>query len=374
MKSRLISLAGLASVAVLLVLGCSAAPAASPTAAPKAAEPTKAAAPAAAQPAAPTAAPQAQAAAKPTDVPAKKVDFPSGGRAISVIVPLAAGGGNDIEVRTLQPYLEKELGVPIQVTNQAGAGMQIGVTAAVQARPDGYTIGNANWPAIISLYLDPNRKAAFTRKSFQAVALHTAGPVAFAVKADSPYKTMQDLIDAAKKKPRAISIGNPGILSEPDLGAIRLQKLAGVEFNSVAFDGGAPGTNALLGGHLDVFGAGITTMLPMVKSGQIRFLAFFAPSGKKVLPDVPTMAELGYTGFESLDQYRGFFVPADTPREVVDALGGALKRASQNEEHIKKMADVAQVVTYMGPSEFSTFWDQMESSIKPAIEEALSRK
>ncbi|MHB8992847.1 MAG: hypothetical protein ACYC66_14590, partial [Chloroflexota bacterium] len=77
---------------------------------------------------------------------------------------------------------------------------------------------------------------------------------------------------------------------------------------------------------------------------------------------------------ESFDQFRGFFVPAGTPQEVVDALSGAMKRAMQNEEHVKKMADVAQVVTYMGPSEFSSLWDQMESTIKPVVDEALSKR
>ncbi len=369
MRARHTSLVVVAAMAVVLLLSvaCSSAPAASAPSSTSQPQATKAAS--TTQSAAPTAA--AQSAAKPTDVPAKKVDFPTKGRSIRIIVPFAAGGGSDIEVRTLQPYLEKELGVPVEVENKGGAGMQVGITEAAQARPDGYTIGNANWPAMISLYLEPDRKAAFNRKSFQAVALHTATPEAFVVKADSPYKTLKDLIDAAKQKPGTISVGNTGLLSSDHLGSLYLQKQAGTQFNIVSFDGAGPAGTALLGGHIDVLATGISSMMAMQKSGQVRFLAFFAEDGKKVSQDVPTMAEAGYKGFEAFGLYRGFFVPANTPQDVVAALDKAMKVAIQNEEQAKKLADVGQIVTYKNSAEFSSFWDEMETTVRPAVEEAL---
>jgi tripartite-type tricarboxylate transporter receptor subunit TctC len=147
-----------------------------------------------------------------------------------------------------------------------------------------------------------------------------------------------------------------------------------VEFNIVSFDGAGPASTALLGGHIDVLATGISSMMPMQKSGQVRFLGFFADDGKKVLPDVPTMAAAGYKGFDAFGLYRGFFVPAGTPPEVVSVLDKAMKTSIENGEQSKRMADVGQVVTYKNSAEFSAFWDQMESSIKPLVEEVLKTK
>src|SRR5450756_719438 len=164
-----------------LVAACSA-----PTAAPS---PTAAPAPKE-QAAAPTKAPEATKPAEPTKAaaPAKTVDFPEKGKSINWIIPYPAGGGSDVAVRITQPYFEKAIGATVNITNKGGAGSQVGITEAVKAKPDGYTVGHANWPTIITLYQDKDRKAAFSRKDFLPVAAHVTDPLAIAVKADSPYK------------------------------------------------------------------------------------------------------------------------------------------------------------------------------------------
>lgn len=348
----------LVPVAAALMLGLvaacsSAAPA--PTAAPKsAAEPTKAAAPAAA---APTAAPAAA-----------KATFPEKGKTISLVVPYDAGGGSDIAVRLLQPYLEKEIGTPIQVVNKAGAGSQVGITEAVKAKPDGYTVGHANWPTISTLYMDKDRNAAFSRKDFQPVAMHVADPLGISVKADSPIKDIKDLVEAAKKNPGKVSVGTSGLMSPEDFGFRMIQDQAGVKFNIVAFNGAAPGNTALAGGHIDAFGSGISSQISPHKAGTTRLIATFAPEGRGMVPGLTTMEDQGFKGFFGLS--RGWFVPAATPKDVVNALTAAFKTAEGNAEYSKKLAEQGQISKYLTPDEFSKYWDDQEKFVAPLVEQA----
>ena len=124
--------------------------------------------------------------------------FPEKGRTLTHIVAYPPGGGTDVTARLLAPMLEKELGIQVQVLNKGGAGGQIGFTELVRSKPDGYTIGNLILPTVITTYLDPTRKAVFSRKSFQLLALQDNDPGIIAVKATGPFKTLKDLIDAAK--------------------------------------------------------------------------------------------------------------------------------------------------------------------------------
>lgn len=360
--------AALASLALggLLLAACSAPAAPAPTAAPaKAAAPAATTAPAAA----PTSAPAATKPAAPaaTTAPAAAA-WPDKGRSISIIVPFAAGGGSDIAVRTLQPYLEKEIGVPITILNKGGAGSQVGVTEAVKSKPDGYTLGHANWPAISTLYMDPDRKAAFGRKDIQVVGMHVTDPLGIAVKADSPFKSIKDIVDAAKAKPESIKVGSAGgLLSPEDFGWRLLQKQAGIKLSIVVFDGAGPANTALLGGHIDVSGSGISSLVSPWKSGQTRIIATFAEEGKKVVPGIQTMKEIGYDGFFA--NSRGWFVPTGTPKEVVTTLTNAIKKAQENPEYVKKLEDQGQFSKYMGPEDFSKFWDDMEKFVAPLVED-----
>ncbi len=364
MKRLIVTFLAILVATTLLMGGCSSgATPAAPTKAPasSAAEPTKPAAPAAPAATAATAATAAPAAAP-------KVNFPEKGKTINLIIPYPAGGGSDIAVRVTAPLFEKEIGVPVQIVNKGGAGSQVGVTEAVKAKPDGYTIGHANWPTISTLYMDADRKAAFSRKDVQVVAMHVTDPLAIAVKADSPYKGIKDLVEAAKAKPGTIKVGTSGLMSPEDFAFRQLQKLTGVKFNIVAFDGAAPGNTALAGGHIDAFGSGISSQLSLAKSGQTRLIATFADEGRGMMPGLTTMEDQGYKGFFGLA--RGWFVPAGTPKEVVTVLTNAFKKAEEAEENKKKLLDVGQFSRYMTPEEFNSYWDKMEEFVKPLVEEA----
>lgn len=366
MKRLAVFLVATLALATLLTAGCSQSAPAQPTAATtKAAEPTKAPA------AAPTTAAAAATTAPATAVPAKKVNFPEKGKTITLVVGYAAGGGADIAARVLATALEKDLGTPVQVVNRAGANSQVAVTSVATAKPDGYTIGYGNFPTVPTLYMDPERKAAFGRKDLAPIALHVSDPNAITVKADSPFKTIKDVVDAAKANPEKVKAGTSGLMSPEDFAFIRLQKMAGIKLSVVAFDGAAPGFSALLGGHIDMEGSSVSSSYAHVKSGAARVIATLEPEGG-LLPGVKSMEDQGYKGFFGVS--RGFFVPAGTPKDVVDVLDGAMKRSMDTDDHKKKILDIGQVVTYKSAEQFAKYWDEAEAFVKPFIEDAQKNK
>ncbi len=357
------------SVTVLLALAITActsstAPASSATAKPEAA-PTKAA-----EPTKPAAAPQAAATAAPTAAPtvAPKVQFPEKGKPITIIVGAAAGGANDVAARLLAPLMEKELGTPVQVVNKPGAGWQVGYTELTHSKPDGYTIGYTPMPSVQAVYLDPDRKATFGRKDFQPLAMHVVDPGAVAVKADSPYKTIKDVIEAAKANPGKVPVSDTGVLGDDHLTILQFQRLTGVKFAIVHFNSASDSYTSLLGGHTEVAFDNVGGFVTMVKSGQVRILGVMDKQESKFLPGIPTMESQGIKLYTSSS--RAIAMPAGAPKEVIDTLSAALKKAMADPDHIRKMQETGCEVKYMDPAETSAYWDQVESEVKPLLEEA----
>jgi len=347
-------------LAGVLIAGCGqAAPASAPTTsstAPKAAEPTKAAAPAtgtSAATAAPTAAP--------------KVDYPQKGRAITYIAPYAAGGSSDTIMRLMQPILEKQLGVPINIVNKEGAGSQVGTTELALSKPDGYTFGYTSLPTVNTIYLDPDRKAAFSRKDLQALAMHDIDYNVLAVKADSPIKTVKDLVDAAKAKPGKLSITSSGIMSITHMGILSFEQAAGIDINIVQFNGQGPATTALLGGHVDVTCGYVGTLASAIKNNSIRVIGVMGPERNKFVPDVPTVQEQGIKDVIA-PNIRGFIMPAGAPQQVIDTLANALKAATEDPQHVKQMEEQYYTVRYAGPKEFGAMMDEWDTRVKPLMD------
>ncbi len=352
MRKSILHLVTILGAVTMVSIGCaqsSAPSAATPTAVPKATEPVKTAAPASSTPTA----------------SAQKVNFPEKGKSVSVIVPYPAGGGSDIAARVLAPLLEKQLGTPVQVVNKAGAGSQIGVTDLAMAKPDGYTIGYLNLPTPITTYLDPERKAVFTRTSFHLLAMQDYDPGIVAVKADSPYKTLKDLVNAAKATPEKIRGTTSGVLSNSHLNILMLQQAAGVKFASVHFDGAAPGKTALLGDHVEAYFGNLTDVPSLKEAGNVRVLGVAADQRSKFFPDVPTYKEQGYD--VQIGVHRGLAMPANASPEVVDVFSKALKQIIGDDGFKKKMEELTFTVLYMGPDEYSKFWIDSESRIKPLM-------
>jgi tripartite-type tricarboxylate transporter receptor subunit TctC len=358
----------LLAVPMLMAACGQAAPAAQPTAAPKAAAPAQ---PTAVPAAAPTQAPAAPAAA-PTQAPAAKATWPEPGKVITLIVPYPAGGGADNTGRLLAQHLEKELGTTVQVVNKGGAGSQVGLTEALTARPDGYTIGYANWPTIQTIYLDPDRQSAFGAKDIQPVAMHLSDPMAMIVAADSPYRTVKDMVDDARANPEKVKASVGGILGPEHFSFLLLEKQTGVKFSIVTFEGGAPAMTAMLGGHVDANTQGIGGVLGQAKSGQIRILATLEKMEKPPVEGVKSMEEQGYNDFFGLS--RVAVVPAGTPKNVVDTLAAAMQKISQNAEHNQRAESMGQVSRYMGTEEFIKYAAAMEAQVGPLMEEGKKQR
>jgi tripartite-type tricarboxylate transporter receptor subunit TctC len=302
-----------------------------------------------------------------TGAVAAAADFPAKGKSITMILGTSAGGSTDVGARILAAAMEKDLAgtaTRIQVENKPGAGWQIGLTALARSRPDGYTIGFTILPQTITNYLDPERKAVFDRKSFQPLGMQVVDPGVIAVNASSPYKTLKDLADAAKAAPSKIKASATGILSDDHLAILQFQKLTGTKFAIVQFDGSAKAMTALLGGHTDVYFGNVGDTYPQAKAGEVRVLGVMDDEESKFLPGKTTFGQ--GIKLESSSS-RGLSAPAGTPKELVDFLSGAIKKAIADPEHMKKMEEQGLTVRYMDPTRMEKYWAEMEEQIKPLM-------
>lgn len=366
MRCQLVATIAIVSVTLIVATCAGAAAPASAVLAPstKPAEPTKALAAAEAPIKAPSVA--------PTATPAAKIDFPAKGKSFSIIVPYPAGGVVDVAARLLASNMEPILGARVQIINKPGAGAQVGLTALALERRDGYTMGVLPLPAAVSLYLDPDRKAVFGRKDLQPVSLFNTDPMLVAVKGDAPYKTIKDLVDAAKAKPETIKISDSGILSAGHMTTLSLQRAAGVRFAIVHFDGDPAGITAVLGGHIDGVSAAPASVLSHFKSGALRILGIADKQENRFLPGAKTIQSQGYNVYVVVS--RGLVVPGGTPGEIVEVLNAAVRKAVETEDFKKRAEDAGLLVTYMDTVRYASHWTEVEDATKPLIADAKAEQ
>jgi tripartite-type tricarboxylate transporter receptor subunit TctC len=298
--------------------------------------------------------------------------FPQKGRPITIIVPNAPGGTNDITARLIAPVAEKELGTPVVVVNKAGAGTQTGVTEGALAKPDGYTLTMTALPATLTVYLDPDRQAVPQIREMEPVALHNLDVGAVVVNAQSPYRTLKDLLDAAKAKPGELKAATDGLMSADHMATLYFQKRTGTSFRLVHFDGGGPATTALAGGHVDVRFGKVGSVYAMLKAGKVRIISVMDKERSPYCRDCRTMEEDGLKDYVWYN-VTGVSAPKGTPRPVVDVIGSAIKKAVESEEAKTKLAGVALVGRYMGPDEFAAYWKDFEKTIEPLVPEAKKK-
>ncbi len=298
--------------------------------------------------------------------PARAADFPQKGKAIQILVGWAAGGSSDAGARILASGLEKELGASLVVVNKPGASGQIAYTALTQSKSDGYTIGTTNFPSAVVTYLDPARKATYTRKDFELLALHVVDPGLIAVKKDSPFKTLKDLVEEARANPKKVRISTTGIQSDEAFGLLQFQKMAGVKLALVHFSQGiAPAKTAFLGGKIEAFCGNVGDLLSQYKSGEVRILGVMDEEPSPFYPGVKTFEEQGYKLYSSAS--RGFAAPAGTPKEVVNILSGAIKKVVATEDHKKRMADMGLTIRYMDSAQYNKYWGEYEEMLKELL-------
>ncbi len=245
-------------------------------------------------------------------------------RSVKIIVPVGPGGSYDLVGRYIADVLSKRTGQTFFVENKSGAGTVVGTQAAAQSRPDGYTLlvgGLSNMafnPALYSnLGYDPLR-------DFVPVALVYKFSYVMVCRKDLPQTKLQDIVAAAKARPREMSVATVGPGTGQQLMAAAFMKAAGVKLSEVPYKGSLLAFSDLLAGRIDLFFDSIAAGLPYVQSGKARGIAVLSAKRSPLAPDVPTMSEAGVPGLE-VDSWLGIFVPAQTPPEVIARLREDIK-------------------------------------------------
>ena len=253
-------------------------------------------------------------------------------RPITLIVPYAPGGGNDVLARAVAEPMGKTLGQPIVVENRGGAGGSIGTRQVAKAAPDGYTLGLGGTGTLaIDPTLYPN-VGYDPRKDFAPVGLIATSPLIILVNPSVPAHTVQELIALAKKQ--KLTYASAGRGSGIHLGSVLFAEMAGIELTHVPYRGSAPALTDLLGGHVHIYFSSLPPAIGLVKDGKLRALGVTALKRSAAFPDLPTVAEQGLPGFEAVLHY-GIVAPAGTPRPIIDKLNAAL-RAALTDAAVKK--------------------------------------
>ena len=306
---------------------------------------------------------------EPAFAAAAAVDFPQKGKPITIIVPNAPGGTNDITARLMAPIMEKELATPVLVVNKPGAGTQTGITEGALARPDGHTLTMTALPGTLTIYMDPDRQAVPQIREMQQVALHNLDVGAVVVNAQSPYRTLKELVDAARAKPGELKAATDGLMSSDHMATLHFQRRTGTKFRLVHFDGGGPATTALAGGHVDLRIGKVGSVYAMMTAGKVRILGVMDKERSKYCPEVKTLEEDGYKDYVWYN-VTGVSAPKGTPRAIVDLISSAIRKAVDSEEAKKRLGGVALVGRFMGPDEFAAYWKDFEKIVEPLIPEA----
>lgn len=288
-------------------------------------------------------------------LPAQSAEvYPS--RPVRMVVPFAPGGASDLVGRLMQPKLQQEFGQQILIDNRAGASGNIGVEVAAKAAADGYTflLGNIGTMAINpSIYPKfPVRPV----RDFAAVTQVVDVPVGLAAHPSVPVKNMREFIAFAKMHKGKLNYGSAGSGSNGRLEMEQFMKLVGIDLVHIPYKGGAgAAATALLTGEVGVAFVSIASVIPHVRNGKMKILGVSAVKRIKALPDVPTMPELGYKDMKT-GSWQGVYVPAGTPRAVIDRLFAATVKVMADADVIKRVNDSgAEVIVSASPEEFTVF-------------------
>jgi tripartite-type tricarboxylate transporter receptor subunit TctC len=272
---------------------------------------------------------------------------------VKVVVPFAPAGPTDVMARLIAQKLSDALKQQFYVENHPGAGGNIGMVQVARSAPDGYTIlvASSSYTVNPSLYAK-NPYDAF--KDFAPITLAAASPNILVVNADVPAKTVKELVELLKANPGKYSIANPGVGTTPQLAAELFKLTNKVETASVPFGGAGPAIQSAVGGHTPIVFSALPPTAPQVQGGKLRGLAVTSAKRSATLPDVPTMEEAGFKGQES-ETMQGFFVPANTPKEIVDQLNREIVKVMNLPDVKEKCAQLGFDVVANTPAQFAAY-------------------
>jgi tripartite-type tricarboxylate transporter receptor subunit TctC len=293
-------------------------------------------------------------------LPAAAQNYPS--RPISLIVPWGAGGGTDATARIIGSLLEKELGQPVNVVNRTGGNGVVGHAAIASAPPDGYTIGMAtveigmmHWQGLTEL----------TGASYTPIGLVNADPAGIQVRADAPYKSVQDLLAAIKANPgkfKASGTGQGGIWHLAVAGLLRDQKIDPAALPWVPSNGAAPGLQDMVAGGVEVAPVSLPEARSLIDAGKVKSLAVMSEKRSALYPNVPTLKEA--TGSDwSMAAWRGIVAPKGIPADVRDKLSAAVRKVAASKDYTDFMASRGYGVIYAGPEDFGKFMAKSDTDL-----------
>jgi len=295
--------------------------------------------------------------------------YPS--KPIRVYVPFPAGGGTDVIARDITNRLSTTLGWSFVIDNRPGSGGNLGVDAAAKSPADGYTIAlgqTSNLAINPTLYSKMPYDAV---KDLVPIALVASAPLVFVVKADSPYKSLADIVAAAKANPGSLNYASPGNGTVAHLTGELLQKMAGIKFTHVPYKGAAMAVTDLIGGQVQLYASSVPTLLGQIKAGHLRPIAVTSTERVADLPQVPTVAET-FNGFESVTWF-GFVGPAGIPQPVVAKLNAEINKALKSPELKKQLNEQGATVLGGSPQQFGALIKSDIARWAPIIKDSGAR-
>jgi tripartite-type tricarboxylate transporter receptor subunit TctC len=291
---------------------------------------------------------------------------------IQMIIPIPAGGGGDVNGRLLIEGLGKILGTQVVVVNKPGAADTIGTDATAKSKKDGYTIGYTSSAALVyARIINPENVHYDPIKDFDHLGMHVFFPLALAVQESSPWKTLGELVDYAKKNPGKVRVSSPGLGSTAHFDLELLQSLTGTQMTHIPFKGGEAVITALLGGHVEATFDAVGKIIPHAEAGKLRILLL----SKKysLFPNVPTITELGYKQ-DMLSAWFALVAPAGLPEEVKKVLLPAVEKSIKDPEVKAKIENRGYVVDYKSPAELrKIIADDYETARELAIKLGMSK-
>ncbi len=276
-------------------------------------------------------------------------------RPITLVVPFPPGGLADIVARPVAEALTRELGQSVVIENRAGAGGGIGMSYAAKSKPDGHTL----LMALSSLTVLPEadvilgRAPMFALADLRPIARFTADPTVLAVRADSPWKTVKEFVEDARKRPSAINYGSSGNYGTMHVPMEILAQEAGIKLTHVPFTGAGPAVVALLGGQIQAVSSGPATVLQHVKAGKLRVLGHWGTGSLASMPEVPALKDTGFNA--EYAQWSGLFIPAGVPEPIAQRLRAAARNAAQDAKVREVINGAGSPILYQDTPDFERY-------------------
>ena len=297
--------------------------------------------------------------------PATYAQYPE--KTITVVVPFPPGGVADTVARPLAEAMSRELKQPVVIDNKSGAGGAVGIGHAARASGDGYTL----LLSLSSISILPeadkvlDRKPLFQLDQFKPIARVTADPTVLVVRADAPWKTLEEFIEDARRKPAGYNYGSSGNYGTMHVPMEMLKSAAGFRMVHIPYAGAGPAVIALLGGHVDAISSGPASVVQHIRAGRLRALAHWGDAPLATLPGVPSLKERGYN--VQFAQWSAVFAPASTPDPIVDKLRATLRKLLSDPALQQTILTAGSPIAYMDAPQFADYWKTDAQMVTEAV-------